>query len=56
MNSYNIEITETLQKTISILADSKEEAYKKAKILYDNASIILCVDDYIDTEFRIINI
>lgn len=52
MSMYEIEIEEILSKTISINADSHEEAIKKTKMLYDNSEIILSADDFLEVNFK----
>ena len=51
---YKIEITETLQKTIEIEANSEEEALSIIKAKYVNEQIRLEVCDYMDTEISIV--
>ena len=55
MNKYIIEITETLQKQIEIEANSKEDALKLAKNKYRNEEIILDSENYVTTDFDVIN-
>lgn len=54
MKKYNVEIEETLSKIISIESETKEEAISKVEEMYDNEEIVLTADDYIDTEFNVI--
>lgn len=54
MKKYLVEITETLQKQITITANSREEAYQKAKEKYRNEEIVLNESDYVDTEFEVL--
>jgi hypothetical protein len=51
---YNVEITETLQRTLSINAESADEAEDKARKLYRSAEVVLDYRDYIDTEFCVV--
>lgn len=55
MRKYLVEITETLQKQITVTADSREEAEQKIKERYDKEEIILNERDYVDTDFHVIN-
>ena len=50
--TYQIVITETLQKVITVSADSLKEAQEKVKSMYNNSDIVLTADDHVDTEFR----
>ena len=43
---FKIKIEETLARTISVWAESEEEAINKAVDLYNNCDIILDSDDY----------
>lgn len=54
MKKYLVEITETLQKQITVSANSREEAEQKVKERYDNEEIILNESDYVDTEFHVL--
>lgn len=54
MKKYLVEITETLQKQITVSANSREEAEQKVKERYRNEDIVLTEDDYIDTDFHVI--
>ena len=54
MNKYIVEVTEVLQKKISIDADSIEEAISKTKELYQSQKIILDDTNYIETNFEVI--
>lgn len=51
MKEFNIEISETLQKVISIEAESEKEALKIAKEKYRNEEIILDYTDFKDVDF-----
>jgi len=50
---FNIEITETLQKTIEVEADNKEDAMHKVMKMYKNEEVILNDNDFIDVDFRV---
>lgn len=54
MKKYTIEITETLQKQVSVEANSYEEAERKIKEQYQNNEIVLDSNDYIDTCYQCI--
>ena len=51
---YSIEITETLQKQVSIQENSYEEAERKVKEKYQNNEIVLDSNNYIDTCYQCI--
>ena len=48
---YNIKITEILEKTIPVKADSFVEAMDIVKEKYRNEEIILSANDYVTTKF-----
>ena len=54
MKKYKVEITEILQRTIEIEANSEIEAETKVKQMYDEQEIILDYQDYIDVDFKCI--
>lgn len=54
MKKYLVEITETLQKQITIRANSREEAEQKVKEKYRNEEIVLDESDYVDTEIEVL--
>lgn len=52
MYKYKVEITETLQKTIEVEADNKEDALHKVMKMYKNEEVILDGNDFIDLDFK----
>ncbi len=54
MKEFKVEITETLQKTITIIAENEEAAIEEAKSLYYDEEIVLDDSAYIDTEYSIV--
>ena len=52
MDTYNIEITEVLQRVIKIEANSREEAIKLAKEKYQNEEIVLDYNDFVDVNIK----
>lgn len=52
MDKYKVEITETLQKTVEVEADNKEDALHKVMKMYKNAEVILDYNDFIDLDFK----
>lgn len=54
MKTYRVEITETLQRTIEVEADSPDEAVVKAKAMYQDEDIVLGCSDYMQTEISLI--
>lgn len=54
MKNYTIEITETLQKQVTVKANFREEAIQKVKEQYHDCDIVLDSNNHIDTEFQYI--
>lgn len=52
MKSFDIEITETLQRTVSVVADSREEAEQKVDDGWHNGDYVLDSEDFIDVDFK----
>jgi hypothetical protein len=51
MNTYKIEIKETLARIVEVKAQSEDDAYQKVKTMYRNEDIVLDDSDYVDTDF-----
>lgn len=51
MKEFEVTITETLQKTVNIEAETKEEAAQLVKEMWDNGDIILDADNFADVEY-----
>lgn len=51
METFKIEVKETLSRIIEIEANSDDEAFSKIKELYKKEEIVLDAEDYINTEF-----
>ena len=52
MKSFDIEITETLQRTVSVIADSREEAEQMVDDGWHNGDYVLDSEDFIDVDFK----
>lgn len=50
--NFNIEITETLRRVVTVEADTIEEAISKVENRYDNGTIVLDSSHYVDTEIK----
>ena len=55
MEKYKVEITEYLQKTIEVDANTKEEAVDKVTIQYKNSEVVLDSSNYVSTDIEIYN-
>lgn len=53
MKKYKVEITETLQHTEEVEANSRQEAIQLVKDRYADEEIVLTYDNYVDTEFEV---
>ena len=54
MKEFKVEITETLQKTITIIAENEQAALEEARSLYLDEEIVLDSSNHIETDFEII--
>ena len=52
MKTFEIQITETLQRVVKVEADSEEEAYKIINRKYRNEEIVLDSSDFYDKEIK----
>lgn len=55
MNTFKIEISETLAKVIEIVCDTKEQAFTIVEEMYRNEEVVLSSEDYVSTEYEFIN-
>lgn len=49
---YRVEITETLQRAISVVADSKEDAMRHIVSMYRHGEIVLSDSDFVDVSIE----
>lgn len=47
-----MEITETLQRSISVVADSKEDAMRHIVSMYQHGEIVLSDSDFVDVSIE----
>ena len=52
MNKYKIKITETLQKTVKMEENNKEDTMYKVTKIYKNSEIILNDNDFLNLDFN----
>lgn len=55
MKEFEIEITETLQKTVKIRAESREEAEAIAQEKWNRCEIVLDSENFIEADFSTIS-
>ncbi len=51
---FTFEITETLQRRVSVEAETREDAHLKVLEMYRSEEIVLDSSDYIDTEISFV--
>lgn len=56
MKQFEIEIRETLSRTLNVMADSEAQAICKTKEAYFNSSIVLDADDFSGVAFYVVNV
>ncbi|MGO3271430.1 MAG: DpnD/PcfM family protein, partial [Psychrobacter sp.] len=52
LNTYQIEIVETMSALVEVVAEDSETALLKAREMYRGEDIVLYPDDFIDTKFN----
>ena len=52
MNKYKIKITDTLQKTVKMEENNKEDTMYKVTKIYKNSEIILNDNDFVNLDFN----
>ena len=52
---YEVEIVETLSRTVAVEADDANAAEEEVRRKYRNSEIVLSSDDYEDTDFIVKN-
>lgn len=55
MKTYAVEITETLQMTVNVMANSEAEAEADARAAYKNEEYILDSDHFIGVNFSVLS-
>ncbi|HRN92091.1 MAG TPA: DpnD/PcfM family protein [Ferruginibacter sp.] len=51
METFKIEVKETLSRIIEIQANSMDEAYYRVREMYSKEEIVLDANDNVDTDF-----
>ena len=55
MKEFEVEITETLQRTVVIRAGSRAEAEVLAEEMWNNEEIVLGAEDFVGAEFSAVS-
>ena len=53
MKSYNVEITETLRRTVTVEARDYDEAISKVRNAWRQSEYVLDADDFLEAGFEI---
>ena len=53
---YQIKITETLAKVVTVEANTEDEAIEKVQQIYNLEEVVLCADDFADVEFGVVGV
>lgn len=53
MKTYEVTITETLQKTVEVEANSREEAERQVEENWNNSEYILDADSFVGVDFSV---
>lgn len=52
MKEYDVKITETLERTVTVQASSKEEAEEKVNAAWSNSEYVLDSEDFVGVDFK----
>lgn len=55
MRTYRVEITEMLQKTVEVKANSRKEAEEKVEDQWKNCKHVLDAENFVGVEFKAIS-
>lgn len=53
MKSYNVEITETLRRTVTVEAHDYDEAIDKVREAWKKSEFVLDADDFLEAGFEV---
>ncbi len=56
MKVFNVAVTETLCRTISVQADDPNEAYLIVRNAWRNSEFVLDAGDFFDVDFNVVSI
>ena len=56
MKSYNVEITETLRRTVTVEAHDYDEAISKVREAWRRSEYVLDADDFLEAGFEIVSV
>lgn len=56
MKSYEVEITETLRKTVTVEAHDYDEAISKVRNAWRRSEYVLDADDFLEAGFEIVGV
>ncbi len=56
MKVFNVAVTETLCRTISVQADNPNEAYLIVRNAWRNSEFVLDAGDFFDVDFNVVSI
>ena len=56
MKSFNVEITETLRRTVTVDARDYDEAISKVREAWRRSEIVLDADDFLEAGFEVVGV
>ena len=56
MKSYNVEITETLRRTVTVEAHDYDDAISKVRNAWRRSEYVLDADDFLEAGFEIVGV
>jgi hypothetical protein len=51
---YKVEITETLQRVVTVMAPDADEAYHLVRHMYKTAEVVLDAEDFMDVDICVL--
>ncbi len=56
MKSFNVEITETLRRTVTVEAHDYDDALNKVREAWKRSEYVLDADDFLEAGFEVISV
>ena len=56
MKSYNVKITETLRRTVTVKARGYDDAINKVRNAWRRSEYVLDANDFLEAEFEVVSV
>lgn len=54
MKTYKVKVVETLARTVTVKAESEDDAHEKVERMYYDEKVVLDYSDHINTDFVVL--